>query len=180
MTISVLLEGTLTRRLQKPRTSRAKNPTTGCLWICQKRGNCYCIAVPPSLLLLQCLKRKQWLKISGITFHEDPCTWDLHIDSLLSKAASRLYILRVCKYYGYTKDQLSALFESLIMLLLLYGLEVWGSSSTGKYFDRTDTSIRRAYRFDSWCDKEYGSWSVQQNQWWHWSYNMWVAATKRQ
>ena len=34
---------------------------------------------------------------------------DLYTDSLLSRAASRLYILRVCKYCGYTKDQLSKL-----------------------------------------------------------------------
>ena len=35
---------------------------------------------------------KEWLKLSGITFHEDPCNWDLHVDSLLSRAASRLAI----------------------------------------------------------------------------------------
>ena len=85
------------------------------------------------------------LKLLGITFHEDPC--NLHVDSLLSRAASRLYILRVCKYYGYPKDQLSKLFDSLIMSLFLYGLEVWGSAYQGKYLDRIDTFFRRAYRF---------------------------------
>lgn len=93
------------------------------------------------------IERKEWLKLLGITFHEDPCNWDLHVDSLLSRAASRLYILRVCKYYGYTKDQLSKLFDSLIMSLFLYGLEVWGSAYQGKYLDRIDTFFRRAYRF---------------------------------
>ncbi|CAH3175057.1 unnamed protein product [Porites evermanni] len=44
--------------------------------------------------LLPGIERKEWLKLLGITFHEDPCNWDLHIDSLLSRAASRLYILR--------------------------------------------------------------------------------------
>ena len=70
------------------------------------------------------IERKEWLKLLGITLHEDPSNWDLHIDSLLSRAASRLYILRICKYYGYSKDQLSKLFDSLIMSLFLYGLEV--------------------------------------------------------
>ena len=93
------------------------------------------------------IERKEWLKLLRITFHEDPCNWDLHIDSLLSRAASRLYILRVCKYYGYTKYQLSKLFDSLIMSLFLYGLEVWGSAFQGKYLDRIDSFIRRAYRF---------------------------------
>ncbi|CAH3196877.1 unnamed protein product, partial [Porites evermanni] len=51
------------------------------------------------------IERKEWLKLLGITFHKDPCNWDLHIDSLLSRAASRLYILRAgwraCRF-GYT------------------------------------------------------------------------------
>ena len=37
------------------------------------------------------IQRKECLKLSGITFHEDPCIWDLHIDSFLSRAASRRY-----------------------------------------------------------------------------------------
>ena len=93
------------------------------------------------------IERKECLKLLGITFHEDPCNWDLHVDSLLSRAASRLYILRVCKYYGYPKDQLSKLFDSLIMSLFLYALEVWGSAYQGKYLDRIDTFFRRAYCF---------------------------------
>ena len=52
------------------------------------------------------IERKEWLKLFGITFHEDPCSWDLHIDSLLCRTASCLYILRICKYYGYSKDEL--------------------------------------------------------------------------
>lgn len=76
----------------------------------------------------------------GITFHEDPCNWDLRgHDSLLSRAASQLYIPRVFKYYGYTKDQPSKLFDSLIMASFLYGLEMWGFTYQGKYLDRIDT-----------------------------------------
>ena len=59
------------------------------------------------------------MNLLGITFHEHPCNyWDLHIDSLLSRAARRLYILRVSKYYVYTKDQLSKLFDSLINVII--------------------------------------------------------------
>ena len=72
------------------------------------------------------IEQKEWLKLLGITFHEDPCChyedpnyWDLHIDSPLSRAASRLCILRICKYYSYSKYQLSKLFDSLIMPLFL-------------------------------------------------------------
>ena len=37
------------------------------------------------------------LNLLGLTFQEDPCNWDLQIDSLLAKASSRLYILRICR-----------------------------------------------------------------------------------
>ncbi|CAB4032780.1 Hypothetical predicted protein, partial [Paramuricea clavata] len=33
------------------------------------------------------IERKSWLKLLGVTFQENPCCWDLHIDDLLSKAS---------------------------------------------------------------------------------------------
>ena len=68
-------------------------------------------------------------------------------DSLLAKAGSRLYILRICKYYGYPKDQISTLFDSLVFSLILYGIEVWGAAFKGKYLDRVDKFLKRAYRY---------------------------------
>ena len=74
---------------------------------------------------------------------------DLHIDDLLSKASGRMYILRVCtcRCYGYSADQLSELFDSLIMSLFYYCIEVWGSAIQKKYLDRIDKFFRRAYRY---------------------------------
>ena len=92
---------------------------------------------------------KDWVKFLGITFHKDLCNCDVHIDTFLSRAVSRQYILRVCKYYGYTKDQLSALFKSLKMSLFQYGLEVWGSASQRTFLDLIDNFVRRFYRFGS-------------------------------
>ena len=57
------------------------------------------------------------LQLLGVTFNQDPCNWDTHFDFLLRKASSRLYIMRVCKFYGYTQEELTALFNSLIMSL---------------------------------------------------------------
>ena len=57
---------------------------------------------------------------------------DLHVDNLLRKASSRLYILRVCKYFGFPKEQLTKLFDLLIMSLFLYGIEIWGAGYQGK------------------------------------------------
>ena len=74
-------------------------------------------------------KRKSWLKLLGVTLQEDVTNWDIHIDNMLSKAiSSRMYILRVCKSYGYSKDQLNNLFNSLMMSVFLYGIEVWGAA----------------------------------------------------
>ena len=63
--------------------------------------------LPP---LVQGIERKSWLKLLGIIFQENPSDRDLHVDNLLRKPSSRLYILRVCKYFGYPKEQLTELF----------------------------------------------------------------------
>ena len=88
------------------------------------------------------IERISWLKLLGIIFQENPCCWDLHVDKLIAKASSRLYILRVCKFYGYSQDQLNKLFDSLILSLFAYGQEVWGSASK-KYLDRIDNFCKR-------------------------------------
>ena len=89
------------------------------------------------------IERKSWHKLLGIIFQENSCCWDLHVDKIIAKASSRLYILRVCKFYGYSHDQLNKLFHSLILSLFAYGLEVWGSASR-KYLDRVDNFCKRA------------------------------------
>ena len=101
----------------------------------------------PEPPLIAEIERKTWLKRLGVTFQNDPCNRDLHIDSLLFKASSRMYIFRVCKWYGYSKDQLHRLFESLIMSQFKYGTEVWAAGYKGKTLDRIDGFIRRAARF---------------------------------
>ena len=63
------------------------------------------------------IEQKQSLKLLGMTFQDDPNSWYLHIDNLLSKAVSRMYILCVCKSYGYSSDHLNKLLESLIFLI---------------------------------------------------------------
>ena len=50
--------------------------------------------------------RKSELKLLGVTVNEDPCNWDAQFENMLSKASSRLYILRVCKHYGFSLQEL--------------------------------------------------------------------------
>jgi hypothetical protein len=108
----------------------------------------------PLPLQLDGIERKNWLKLLGMAFQDDPCCWDLQVDALLSKAASRMYIIRVCRSYGYTKENLHLLFETLILSLFHYGIEVWGSALQNKYLQRIDKFFRRAYRF-GYTLKEY-------------------------
>ena len=97
--------------------------------------------------LLHEIERRDWLKLLGVTFQEKPTDWDLHLDHLLSKTSSRLYIIRVCRGYGYHKDQLHALFQALIMSVFLYGIEVWGAAYQRKHLDRIDTFLKRSFKF---------------------------------
>ena len=89
--------------------------------------------------------------LSPCWFHttkgEDPCYWYTQFEYMLGKANSRLYILRVCKYFGYSLSELPVLFDSLIMSLLLYALEVWACAHQDKYIAQIDKFCRRALRY---------------------------------
>ena len=61
---------------------------------------------------LPTITRQSWLKILGVTLHEKPGNWD-HFNEIMGKAGGRMYILRVCEYYGFSKKDLDLLFHSL-------------------------------------------------------------------
>ena len=63
---------------------------------------------------LPMITRKSWLKILGVTFQENPTMWDLQMNELMSRVCSRLYIIRTCKYNGFSSKELDLLFHSLI------------------------------------------------------------------
>ena len=105
------------------------------------------------------IKRKDWLKLLGVSFQDDPCGWDLHIDNVLSKASGRIYILRVCKSHGYNLDHLTKLFESLILSLFTYAIEVWGPALLKKHLNGIDKFLARAYRY-RYTDTKYNVSSI--------------------
>lgn len=74
------------------------------------------------LVPLASIERKLSLKLLGVTFQSDPGNWDLHLDNILSKASSRLYILHVCKFYGLPLDHLHLFFTSLILPIFTYAV----------------------------------------------------------
>ena len=100
-------------------------------------------ALPAPLVSIE---RKPCLKLLGVTFQSDPCNWDLHFDNIISKASSRLYILRVCKFYGLPLDHLHLLFISLILPIFTYAVEVWGCAYYHKYLSRIDRLFKRAFK----------------------------------
>lgn len=64
-----------------------------------------------------------------------------------------MYIMRVCKYYGLSKKQLDLLFNSLIMPVIIYGIELWGCAYYDKYLSQIDTFLNRAYKYGYTCKR---------------------------
>lgn len=85
---------------------------------------------------LAIIERKTKHKLLGVTFRADRMNWDSHIDHVLSKVSDCLYILRVCKFYGYPKGQLDLLFQSLIFSVFTYATVLWGCCYHDKYLEK--------------------------------------------
>ena len=97
-------------------------------------------ATPPNRI--PSITRKTWLKILGVTVEETPGKKDIHFEEMLKKTSERMYILRVCKYYERT---IGFLFQSLIMPLFTFAVEIWGGASHSKYISKIDKFINRAH-----------------------------------
>ena len=65
---------------------------------------------------------------------------------MLSKASSRLYILLLCKHYGFSVDYLDILCKSFILSIFTYAIEVWGGAFYNKYLSRIDQFFNRAFK----------------------------------
>ena len=66
---------------------------------------------------------------------------------MLEKASYRLYILRICKYYGYSLQELAILFERLIVSLFKDAIEVWACAYYNKHLFQIDRFCKRAVRY---------------------------------
>ena len=84
---------------------------------------------------LKIIGRKENLKLLGVTSEQVPVNWDTH--------SSRLYIIRICKYYGYCVENLDLLFQSLILSVFTYAIEVWGCTFYSEYLSRIDKLFAR-------------------------------------
>ena len=68
---------------------------------------------------------------------------------MITKASSRLYIPKVCMLYTYSSQELTLLFESLIMSLFMYAIEVWACAYDWKYLLQIDRFIKWAVQYGS-------------------------------
>ncbi len=57
-------------------------------------------------------------------------TWDDHVNSIITKASSRLWLLRSLRKFGFTKIELTLLYKSSIIPILEYASPVWGYAIT--------------------------------------------------
>ena len=64
------------------------------------------------------------------------------------------FLHAVCRRYGYQKEHFSYLFDSIILSLFLYGIEIWGLVLQNKYLDRIDKFFKGAHRY-GYVLKEY-------------------------
>ena len=92
-----------------------------------------------------------------------PVNWDTHIDYLLSKVSSRFYIIRICKYYGYSIENLDLLFQSLILSVFTYAIEVWGCAFYSKYLSRIDKIFARCCKL-GYCLKQHSIVDIRRNR----------------
>ena len=92
-----------------------------------------------------------------------PVNLDTHIDYLLSKDSGRLYIIRICKYYGYSIENLDLLFQSLILSVFTYAVEVSGCAFCSKYLSRIDKLFPRCYKL-GYCFKQHSILDIRRDR----------------
>ena len=56
-------------------------------------------------------------------------------------------ILRICKYYRYTLEELTILFHKLIVSVFTYAIEVWACAYCGKHLSKIDKFCKRAMKY---------------------------------
>ena len=57
-----------------------------------------------------------------------------------------MFILRTCKNIGYSMKELHYLFQSLIISLFLYAIQVWGVAGYTNHLSLIDKLQKRAFR----------------------------------
>jgi len=84
-------------------------------------------------------------KLLGVHVASD-LKWTLHVDTITSKAASRLHFLKQLKRSGAGRDDLLYFYVTVIRRVLEYARPVWHSSLTAAQTKALESLQRRAMR----------------------------------
>lgn len=90
------------------------------------------------LIFLFGIEQVDNIKLLGVIFYYSFNNWDFYFDILLSKVGKRMYILRICKKFGYSWENFYYFFNILIMLFFKYVFFVWGCVSYFIYLVNID------------------------------------------
>ena len=93
--------------------------------VLRKSGQPELYSPHPIMNIEQCNK----LKILGVTFQPN-CKFTEHIKAKLYEGNKCLYILRSLRKEGLSQDEIDTLFNATVLSKILYGLSVYGSSTS--------------------------------------------------
>jgi len=101
--------------------------------------------LPPINIDGQDLECVSQTKLLGVILNKK-LTWQDHIDHICSKAAKRLYFLRLLRRAGVPKNDIIQVYTSIIRSMLEYACEVWHPGLTSKQSTKIEQLQKRVLR----------------------------------
>ena len=89
------------------------------------------------------IQRVQVFKLLGV-FIDNKFNWKSHVKAICSKAASRLYVLRLLKRSGISQSDLVCFYISVIRSILEYACPAWHNSLTAEQIGNIESVQKRA------------------------------------
>ena len=84
-------------------------------------------------------------KVLGLWLQND-LKWNVQVDKMLTKANSRLFLLRTLKRFGFTPEELKVAYSGYIRPILEYADVVWHSGLTARQCNEIEAIQKRACR----------------------------------
>ena len=93
----------------------------------------------------ECIERVHVAKLVGL-YIQDNLKWEVHIESILKKARSKLYFLQKIKRSGAPNDHLVHFYKSVVVPQLEYAAPAWSTSITKEQRCALESIQKRALR----------------------------------
>ena len=85
------------------------------------------------------------IKLLGV-FIQSNLKWDTHVNSMIRRGNSRLYILRKLKHHGLSPPDLVTIYLSIVQPVLEYAVPVWAGGITRQHSESLERVQKRACR----------------------------------